>query len=277
MDGNNETQTNELDSLLDSLSPSDDSTAQADGAGTSNEGASGEATTAPSANEATPPQSAQSGTNATGSEAQGQQSSTVEDLTNPEDKSNKAFAQMRTQNKAYNAVMQQMLTRMGVDPALASDPQKLMQMLEQAEVSQQAKAMQVPAELLQRVVQLEQINRAQETQRLQDTALRGFQQVKDKYGLSDKELSAFARQLQEAGTNPFEKEMDLDLAYRTHNVDKIVEKATQKAVQEALSKQESAAQRSTAPTKSTGKPETAKLGDDEINTMAQFDRMLMSI
>ena len=277
MDANNETQTNELDSLLDSLSTGNESTAQTDDGSANNDDASGGAATATEADDAVATQPAQSGTNNAGSEAQGQQASTVEDLTGSEDKSNKAFAQMRTQNKAYNTVMQQMLSRMGVDPALASDPQKLQQMLAQAEVTQQAKAMQVPAELLQRVVQLEQINKAQETQRLQETALRGFQQVRDKYGLSDKDLSAFAKQLQEAGTNPFEKEMDLDLAYRTHNLDKIIDKATQKAVQEALSKQESAAQRSTAPTKSTGKPETAKLGDDEINTMAQFDRMLMSI
>lgn len=276
MEGNMN-QPNELDSLLDSLSTSNDSTAQTGGEAATADGAAATQATEDSTATATA-QETQSETNSTsGAATQSQQAATVEDLAGSEDKSNKAFAQMRTQNKAYNTVMQQMLTRMGVDPALASDPQKLMKMLEQAEVTQQAKAMQVPAELLQRVVQLERINKAQETQRLQETALRGFQQVRDKYGLSDKDLSAFARQLQEAGTNPFEEIMDLDLAYRTHNLDKIIDKATQKAVQEALSKQESAAQRSTAPTKSTGKPETAKLGDDEINTMAQFDRMLMSI
>ena len=271
----NMNQPNELDSLLESLGASDDSAQTGDEGSTAaaNNDAAGEAGSASNEDSAT---STQSDTTATGSDTQ-EQTSTAEAVTNTEDKSNRAFAQMRSQNKAYNNVVQQMLTRMGVDPALAGDPQKLMQLLEQAEVTQQAKAMQVPAELLQRVVQLEQINKAQETQRLQETALRGFQQVREKYGLSDKDLSAFAKQLQEAGTNPFEKEMDLDLAYRTHNLDRIIDKATQKAVQEALSKQESAAQRSTAPTKSTGKPETTKFGDDEINTMAQFDRMLMSI
>lgn len=268
----NMNQPNELDSLLESLGSSDDSTQTGDEGST----AAADNDEAGAASNETNATSTQSDTTAAGSDAQ-EQTSTVDAVINTEDKSNRAFAQMRSQNKAYNNVMQQMLTRMGVDPSLASDPQKLMQLLEQAEVTQQAKAMQVPAELLQRVVQLEQINKAQETQRLQETALRGFQQVREKYGLSDKDLSAFARQLQEAGTNPFEKEMDLDLAYRTHNLDKIIDKATQKAVQEALSKQESAAQRSTAPTKSTGKPETTKFGDDEINTMAQFDRMLMSI
>jgi hypothetical protein len=275
MEGNTNTQPNELDMLLASLGSNDnqEQPAAADGADVTTDSDSAEGVTQ-SQDAGTAKGSQQAAANADAES----NNITEESLNDHGDaKTNKAFAQMRTQNKAYNTVMQQMLTRMGVDPTLASDPQKLQKLLEQAEVTQQAKNMQVPAELLQRVVQLENANRAQETQRLQENALRGFKHVRDTYGLTDKELSDFARQLQEAGTNPFEKEMDLDMAYRTHNLQKIIDKATQKAVQEALSKQESAAQRSTAPNKTTGKPGSAKLGDDEINTMAQFDRLLSSI
>lgn len=272
MEGNANTQPNELETLLASLGTDNESDPQP--ADDTNAGdATGDAAGADGAAGTTPaPDQTQAPAATTGANAE-----SIEDLTAPDARSNKAFAQMRTQNKAYSTVLQQMLTRMGVDPTLAADPQRLQQMLAQADVKQQAQAMQVPAELLQRVVQLEQTNKAQEMQRIQQTALRGFKHVKDTYGLTDKEMSEFARQLQDAGTNPFEKEMDLDLAYRTHNLQKIIDKATQKAVQEALSNQEAASKRSTTPSKSTGKPESAKPGDDEINTMAQFDRMLMSI
>jgi len=268
MDNNNATPVSDLDTLLASLSTGDETQAQSETAAVDGADAADEQHTVDTGTEQTETQPA----------ANNQTSDvSVESLESTDNKTNKAFAQMRTQNKAYATVMQQMLTRMGVDPSLAHDPQKLQQLLSKAEVTQQAKAMQVPEELLQRVVQLEQTNKAQEAQRLQESALRGFKYVRDTYNLTDKELSDFARQLQEAGTNPFEKEIDLDMAYRTHNLQKIIDKATQKAVQEALSKQESAAKRSTAPTKSTGKPDSAKLGDDEINTMAQFDKMLLSI
>lgn len=194
-----------------------------------------------------------------------------------EGKANKAFAQLRVQNKQYTAVLQQLLNRMGLDSSMAAEPQKLQQLLGQAAVVEQAKTLQVPAELMQRIVQLEQRNSAAEAQRIQEAALRGFKQVRDTYNLTSAELTDFARQLHEAGTDPFSQEIDLDMAYRTHNLQKIIDKATKQAVQEALSQQQSAAKHSTVPSKSTGKPETQKPGDDEINTMAQFDRMLMSI
>ena len=194
-----------------------------------------------------------------------------------EGKANKAFAQLRVQNKQYTAVMQQLLNRMGLDSTMASDPQKLQQLLGQAAVVEQAKTLQVPAELMQRIVQLEQRNSAAASQRIQEAALRGFKQVRDAYNLTSAELTEFAKQLHEAGTDPFSQEVDLDMAYRTHNVQKIVDKEVQRAVQEALSQQQAAAQHSTVPSRSTGKPDTQKPGDDEINTMAQFDRLLMSI
>jgi exodeoxyribonuclease VII small subunit len=88
-------------------------------------------------------------------------------------------------------------------------------------------------------------------------------------------LTAYcAKQLQEAGTNPFEQEMDLVHHYKLHNLDKIIAAETQKAVEAALKNQKSSTQFSTQPSKTQGKEST---GTEQIDTMAKFDRFLMGL
>ena len=187
---------------------------------------------------------------------------------------NQAFAEMRIKNQKMTRALQAVLQQHGLDPSLASNPEKLIADAEDARLEAEAKKQNVPTDLLKRLTQLEQDKIEQEHKRLTDLALQGFQNVKNKYNLTPKDISDFARQLQEAGTNPFEKEMDLELHYKLHNMDKIIAAEKQKAVEEALRNQSNAAQHSTAPNKSQGK-ETS--GVDKIDTMAQFDRFLANL
>lgn len=187
---------------------------------------------------------------------------------------NRAFAEMRTKNQKITRALQAVLQQHGLDPSLAANPEKLIADAEDARLEAEAKKQNVPTDLLKRLTQLEQDKIANEQKRLTDLALQGFQNVKNKYNLTPKEVSDFARQLQEAGTNPFEKEMDLELHYKLHNMDKIIAAETQKAVEAALRNQNNAAQHSTVPAKSQGKETT---GADSIDTMAQFDRFLANL
>lgn len=187
---------------------------------------------------------------------------------------NEAFATMRIQNKKYSQALAAVLQQHGLDPALANNPDKLIQDAENARLEEEAKKQKVPTELLQRLTQLEKANMENEQKRLADAALQGFQAVKNKYNLSPQDIAAFAKQLQDAGTNPFEKEMDLEQHYKLHNMDKIIAAETQKAVEAALRNQSNATQHSTVPDKSQGK-ETS--GADQIDTMAQFDRFLANL
>lgn len=187
---------------------------------------------------------------------------------------NEAFAAMRVQNKRMSQALAAVLQQHGLDPALANNPEKLIEDAENARLEEEAKKQKVPAELLKRLTQLEQVNMQNEQKRLADAALAGFQAVKTKYNLSAQDISAFAKQLQDAGTNPFEKEMDLELHYKLHNMDKIIDAAKQQAVEEALRNQSNASQHSSKPAKSQGK-ETS--GVDTIDTMAQFDRFLANL
>lgn len=189
---------------------------------------------------------------------------------------NAAFAHMRTQNKSYEQALGHMLQSMGLDANLAKDPERVTQAFQKAAVAKQAEQMKVPAELLDRIATLENMNTQREQQRIAGLAMQGFQQVKDKYKLTDSEISAFARQLQEAGTNPFEKEMDLDLQYRVHNIDTIINKRVDAAVQEALTKQGNAAVHASSPANTVNRPDSST-GKDQIDTMAQFNAYLSKL
>ena len=202
-------------------------------------------------------------------------SATTDPTPESNNKANAAFAEMRIQNRKITDALAAVLQQHGLDPALAKNPEQLIKDAEDARLEAEAKKQQVPADLLKRLTQLEKANLENERTRLTNAALAGFQAVKQKYNLSNQDISAFARQLQEAGTNPFEQEMDLEQHYKLHNLDKIIAAETQRAVEEALRNQQSAIQHSTAPSTTQGKKESS--GADTIDTMAQFDRFLMSL
>lgn len=187
-------------------------------------------------------------------------------------KDNKAFAELRVKNRQATQALYGVLQKMGLDPRLASDPQALLNFLEEQDISQQAADMKLPPELLQRMHHLEKTVQQTEAERLSNNAIAGFEAVEEQYGLSEDELRAFALQLQEDNINPFEQEIDILREYKLRNFDAILEKERAAAVQAALSKQQTAAQHSTTPAKSKGKS-GAKPGGTEINTMAQFDQM----
>ena len=188
-------------------------------------------------------------------------------------KANKAFAEQRIQNKMMSQALEKILSKAGLDPTLAKNPQAVLKMFEDAEVADQAQQMNVPAQLLARLNALENQNKAQLEQRLYNEAVAGFQSVKDKYNLSPADLNEFAAQLQEAGINPFEQAIDFDREYKILNLDKIIENERKAAQKEALAKQAKATQHSTVPPRANGKPAESDDGD-KINTMAQFDVLL---
>ena len=187
---------------------------------------------------------------------------------------NDAFAAMRVQNRKMSDALAAVLEQHGLDPNLANDPDALIQQAQNQKLEAEAQRQNVPKELLQRLTQLETRDRENQQKRLADAALAGFQAVKNQYGLDNQGIAEFARQLQEAGTNPFEQEMDLVQHYKLHNLDKIIAAETQKAVEAALKNQKSSAQFSSQPSKTQGKEST---GTEQIDTMAKFDRFLLGL
>lgn len=187
---------------------------------------------------------------------------------------NETFAAMRIQNRKMTDALAAVLQQHGLDPNLANDPDTLIAQANQARIEAEAKRQNVPTEVLQRLTELEARDREAQQKRLSDAALAGFQAVKTQFNLDNQGIAEFAKQLQDAGTNPFEQEMDLVHHYKLHNLDKIIAAETQKAVEAALKNQKSSTQFSTQPSKTQGKEST---GTEQIDTMAKFDRFLMGL
>lgn len=225
--------------------------------------------------------SAATGTESTGTTTEGSTSANTDGQTASQStantgkqSANEAFAAMRVQNRKMNDALVAVLEQHGIDPNLANNPDELIRQAQQEKLEAEAKRQNVPTELLQRLTQLETRDRENTQKRLADAALIGFQTVKDKFGLDNQGIAEFAKQLQDAGTNPFEQEMDLVLHYKLHNMDKIIATETQKAVEAALKNQKASTQFSTQPSKTQGKEST---GTEQIDTMAKFDRFLMNL
>lgn len=202
------------------------------------------------------------------------QTSGTQSTDNQKRSANDAFAAMRVQNRKMTDALAAVLQQHGLDPNLANDPDTLIANANQARIEAEAKRQNVPTELLQRLTDLEARDREAQQKRLSDAALAGFQAVKTQFNLDNQGIAEFAKQLQDAGTNPFEQEMDLVHHYKLHNLDKIIAAETQKAVEAALKNQKSSAQFSTQPSKTQGKEST---GTEQIDTMAKFDRFLMGL
>ena len=202
------------------------------------------------------------------------QTSGAQSTDNQKRSANDAFAAMRVQNRKMTDALAAVLQQHGLDPNLANDPDTLIANANQARIEAEAKRHNVPTELLQRLTDLEAKDREAQQKRLSDAALAGFQAVKTQFNLDNQGIAEFAKQLQDAGTNPFEQEMDLVHHYKLHNLDKIIAAETQKAVEAALKNQKSSAQFSTQPSKTQGKEST---GTEQIDTMAKFDRFLMGL
>ena len=220
---------------------------------------------------------------ATGAETQTQvqtdqqadtQTNGAQSTDNQKRSANETFAAMRVQNRKMTDALAAVLQQHGLDPNLANDPDALIAQANQARIEAEAKRQNVPTELLQRLTDLEEKDREARQKRLSDAALAGFQTVKNQFNLDNQGIAEFAKQLQDAGTNPFEQEMDLVHHYKLHNLDKIIAAETQKAVEEALKNQKASTQFSTQPSKTQGKEST---GTEQIDTMAKFDRFLMGL
>lgn len=194
----------------------------------------------------------------------------------PDNKQQQAFATLRISNRNMQQALQGVLQRMGVDPNLATTPESILEMLDNADVQDKAQQLNVPPELLSRMQSLEREAMQNQAERLARSATDGFEAIKTTYGLTSDELKAFAVQLQEDGLNPFEQEMDLKTEYIRRNLDAIIKKEREAAIQEALANQTKVNQYSTAPAKTQGKP-TDPAAVNKINTMASFDGLLRSL
>lgn len=185
-------------------------------------------------------------------------------------KQNKAFAEMRVQNKRLNEIVKNLGRIMEVPDG--TEPEKLIELAESRLTELRAQAEKVPVELYK---ELESTRRRQaeiEQESIKQQATLAFQKVKDHYGLDNKKLVEFAQQLNDAGKNPFTTPMDLVQEYRNLNWEKIIEDEKKKVEKEYQDRLKKAQTKSTSPSKATGGsgPDTSTT----VSSMSDFNRLL---
>lgn len=162
-------------------------------------------------------------------------------------KQNQAFAQLRTENKQYSQVLQRLAKIIGLQDV--TDPTQLPDAVENRLREYEAKQMNVPVDLLQKLEAAERAREQQSMAALAQQADLAFERVKETFNLKDAELVKFAQQLNDAGKNPYVSPMDLIAEYKLLNYDALIKQEREKAIQEANSTKEKAAAHSTTPNK----------------------------
>lgn len=201
-----------------------------------------------------------------GDEGAGQEATTAAEAAA---KQNHAWAEMRAQNTQLKAMLGKIAQATGIEYA---DEKDLVTKLDEDTLNKLAKKQNVPVELLQRLDMLEQRDKANAAQQLQQEAFVGFQRIKDAYKLDEEELKAFASKLDETGKNPFLQKVNLDAEYKTLFFDTIVEKQVNAAVEAALKKSGAADTHSTKPSAKSGQKDTGS--PDKVTTVAGLGSLL---
>lgn len=188
--------------------------------------------------------------------------------TPPDTRAAHAFAQMRVQN---SQLAQQLTTAAKLLGINETDPAKIANELQNRSTQQEAETQKVPVQLLQRMQQLEAAEQQRIRAQAEQTAFTGFQQLKDKYALSDTDLQNFARQLVEVGQNPFETQVDVVQAYKVLHFDDLMQQAEERGKQAEIQRATSAQQNSATVNGKDGSPATEQ---QKINTIASLDEFL---
>ena len=177
---------------------------------------------------------------------------------------------MRIANQQQTQLIKQIAEVVGVKDT--KDPKALVDALQQVVVKAQSQKQGIPEEVLTRLNQLENMNSEYQRQQAYLAAGRGFQTIKDNYGLDDNALEAFAQELIADGLNPYEQPIDLVAEYKLRNFDRMLEEAVQKGIdQEAQRAAKAGTQSSTPSTTTGGRTDTET---PKINSVSELNKWL---
>ena len=189
----------------------------------------------------------------------------------PNNKAAAEFARMRIENKKLSTLLGDVAKILGIQDI--SDPEKMLQAVQEKVLQAQAKAIGIPEDILKRQKETEEKLTQYEQNQMRTQAYLGFQKVMDTYKLTQAQLNAFADELLEQGRNPFTTPMDLVKEYRDLHWEDILEAEREKARQEEADRAAKAASHSTQPSTKDGKP-----GGDpaKITTVRDLDAWMSS-
>lgn len=188
-------------------------------------------------------------------------------------KQNRAFAEMRIKNKAQEEFLVRMANMAGLNVKNADEAiSALSPRIQQVEAKQKNMDPEVLKELEDSRKQISEMRK----EKVKNSAIQGFSNLKALHGLSDKELDEFADTLIAAHKNPFEQEMDLVAEYRLANFDKLIEKAREAGRAEEIARSKNAQASSTTPTAQRS-PSNTGGSDISIKSQGDIDALFKSL
>ncbi len=250
------------DSDIDTQTPSNQNEDKGDeNSTTATEGAPGNEPETPK--DETPPQSG------TSDEAEGAQDSkqkvNVEEHFN---KSNQAFAEKRTKQKAQTDLIMRLAQQAGFN---AKTPEEAMELIGSNLTSYEAKKKQLDPAVLQELQQREAALVEKERHQLKIEARAGFDNLRTRFNLDENKVLDFAQKLQANGINPFEQRVDLEQQYKLMEFDTLIAAAKEAGRQEEIARRNKVKQSATTPNSKVGGTEDT---GGSINTTEELKAFL---
>jgi uncharacterized protein (DUF4415 family) len=181
-----------------------------------------------------------------------------------QEKSNKAFAEMRISNKKYKDFFDRVTKVSGL-----TEEQFINSMLQNLD-AEQAKKQNTSPEIIQKLrEQDERISQYEQREREKDF-MNGLNILQTKFNLSQKELGDFVRDVATKGIDLMNSKLDYETLYKGIYFDKLVEKEVEKKRQEMITAQ-TKAEKASVPGNTTGKTDKEPIA---INTMEEFNSLL---
>ena len=190
-----------------------------------------------------------------------------------EEKEQYAWGKMNAENAALKDMLKKVADANGIKYTNNAD---LMQAMNDDAIAKMAEKQNVPVELLKKIESLEADAMAWREAQQRNSAARGFQTLKDTYGLDQSALESFAVELANAGLDPFKQNVDIVTQYKARHFDELVAAKVNAAVEAALKHDSTVSQFSSTPVTQQG------VGDDgnssqAITSVAQLDAMLAGL
>lgn len=186
-------------------------------------------------------------------------------------KSDRAFAELRTTNKAQGDILLRMARLAKID---AKTPAEALTALA-AHVSKiEANHGNLTYDEVERIRQSDK-EIADKKSQLYADAHAGFDKLKQTHGLSDQDIISFAEELKSKGINPFEMPIDLVIQYRGMYYDKLIAQAKESGRQEEINRRTKAQNQSTSPITRQGGANNNTLGES-LNSVERLSAFLNS-
>lgn len=183
-------------------------------------------------------------------------------------KSDKAFAELRTTNKAQGDFLLRMAKLAKLD---VKTPAEALEALTAHVSSIEAKHGNLTYEEVERIRQAdkEAIDRKA---LLQAEAHAGFDKIKQAHNLSDEDVLSFAGELKAKGINPFEVPVDLVAQYRGMHYEQLMAQAKEEGRQEEIARRTKAQTQSTAPITRQGGTNNNDTGEslNSVDSLSAF-------